>query len=121
MVLYGSQGLTRQLVCCAWRCIRDRLLTRDRMLKIGMQVNDRCVLCLNMQESRDHTFFGCAYVVWKLCRLKLGSRRYCTLLREVEEIQKISGGIRSISFQRQALAAAIWHIWQERNRPAYLC
>lgn len=46
-----------------WLAFRNRLFTRDRMALMGMQVDQRCVLCGFHQESTLHLFDSCNYVV----------------------------------------------------------
>ena len=59
---------------CLIRAIHNKLLTRDKLLSIGIVDSDTCPLCLFGQESRNHLFFACPYsaYIWSLCRLKLG-------------------------------------------------
>ncbi|XP_059291842.1 uncharacterized protein LOC132045304 [Lycium ferocissimum] len=49
-----------------WLQIQNRLLTVDRLLKWGMQVEPKCVFCKGVDETRDHIFFECHYAqqVW---------------------------------------------------------
>ncbi|XP_074361033.1 uncharacterized protein LOC141701249 [Apium graveolens] len=44
-----------------WLAIRNRLLTRDRMIRFGISTPIHCPLCLTDLESRDHLFFSCFY------------------------------------------------------------
>ncbi|XP_074277626.1 uncharacterized protein LOC141601261 [Silene latifolia] len=44
-----------------WLIANERLLTRDRLHRIGITSDISCVLCENAQESHDHLFFKCIY------------------------------------------------------------
>lgn len=51
-----------------WLTIMNRLPTKDRLLKWGLNVDVMCLLCGAAEESRDHVFFSCPFakefVVW---------------------------------------------------------
>lgn len=44
----------------AWLVARNRLLTKDRMSSMNIQVPLECVLCNEELEARDHLFFKCS-------------------------------------------------------------
>ncbi|KAL9683803.1 hypothetical protein QQ045_021229 [Rhodiola kirilowii] len=46
----------------AWLVLRNKLLTNDRMNKMGMSMDTKCVLCEDADESRDQIFSNCAYI-----------------------------------------------------------
>ncbi|CAM8971123.1 unnamed protein product [Rhodiola kirilowii] len=43
----------------AWLASQDRLLTKNRILRMGGLVDQSCVLCGQAEESSDHLFFVC--------------------------------------------------------------
>ncbi|XP_013622487.1 PREDICTED: uncharacterized protein LOC106328561 [Brassica oleracea var. oleracea] len=45
----------------SWVAARDRMVTRDRLLRWGLTVPSACMLCVSNQENREHLFFDCAY------------------------------------------------------------
>ncbi|XP_019248689.1 PREDICTED: uncharacterized protein LOC109227955 [Nicotiana attenuata] len=53
-----------------WIQCHGRMLTADRLTKWGIQVNPRCSLCNNADESHMHLFGECSFsrAVW--CRLR---------------------------------------------------
>jgi len=63
-----------------WLAIHDRLSTGDRIKKwnSGQQIN--CVLCGNVEESRNHLFFSCHYTtaIWDNLTRRLLSHEYST-------------------------------------------
>ena len=104
---------------CLIRAIHNKLLTRDKLLSIGIVDSDTCPLCLFGQESRNHLFFASPYsaYIWSLCKLKLGLDatigsflEECSLIR-----QRFTGKYKSTMLPRLVLRGAIWHIWRERN------
>ncbi|KAG2313746.1 hypothetical protein Bca52824_025303 [Brassica carinata] len=50
----------------AWMAILSRLPTKDRLYSWGINVHTLCVLCFSGQESHQHLFFTCPFVlaVW---------------------------------------------------------
>ncbi|KAL9670941.1 hypothetical protein QQ045_008504 [Rhodiola kirilowii] len=50
----------------AWLASQDKLLTKDRMCKWGLNVARTCVFCKATDESRNHLFFDCNFTgaVW---------------------------------------------------------
>lgn len=47
-----------------WLTILDRLATCDRLQKLGIVCDQLCVLCGNVDETRDHLFFVCEFSYW---------------------------------------------------------
>lgn len=46
-----------------WFLLKQRLLTRDRMIRFGMPTSATCLLCSSSDESIQHLFFQCPYSV----------------------------------------------------------
>ncbi|KAL9691979.1 hypothetical protein QQ045_012408 [Rhodiola kirilowii] len=42
-----------------WLASQDRVMTKDRILRMGDSVDPGCVLCGKTDDSRDHLFFMC--------------------------------------------------------------
>ena len=42
---------------CLLKAIHNKLLTRDKLITIGVADSTMCSLCLAANESRDHLFF----------------------------------------------------------------
>ncbi|XP_039014889.1 uncharacterized protein LOC120144737 [Hibiscus syriacus] len=51
----------------SWMALLNRLPTRDRLQKLGLCTDSTCVNCCQDQESRDHLFSHCPFVIglWK--------------------------------------------------------
>lgn len=45
-----------------WLALKNRLLTKERMSRFGMNTDVRCVLCDNATETNDQIFSSCSYV-----------------------------------------------------------
>ena len=66
----------------SWLVIQERIPTRDRLIRLGIQTDDCCILCNPTRESRDHLYFYCmySYDLWKMVirRLRLIHQRAWT-------------------------------------------
>ncbi|XP_074301519.1 uncharacterized protein LOC141632917 [Silene latifolia] len=99
-----------------WLVVQNRLLTQDRLLRMGITQNNRCYLCGDAEEDLNQLFFSCPF------------RRQCLKLLEewlqvcipchevVDWLLQIR--VRSL-LKKQILAAAIaqmmYLIWRARN------
>ena len=45
-----------------WQILQNRLPTKDRLAKWGLQCDPSCVLCQHGDENRDHLFSACSYI-----------------------------------------------------------
>eukprot|EP00252_Welwitschia_mirabilis_P026057 TRINITY_DN8357_c0_g1_i2.p1 TRINITY_DN8357_c0_g1~~TRINITY_DN8357_c0_g1_i2.p1 ORF type:complete len:168 (+),score=8.16 TRINITY_DN8357_c0_g1_i2:519-1022(+) len=43
----------------SWLVYNNRLTTKDRLIKFGVQTNPKCGFCGMAEETRDHIFFKC--------------------------------------------------------------
>ncbi|KAJ6840114.1 uncharacterized protein M6B38_312750 [Iris pallida] len=117
-----GKGVARKMQLCAYRLLRGRLMTRDRLLRFGMQIPDaKCVLCNVEDESMGHLFFVCP-VTWHIwteqcAQLRGGvgvDRDIRSILSWIRDHRgRDPGWARRV---RVRLAASVWHIWKERNR-----
>lgn len=98
-----------------WLALKQRLLTKDRMITFGIAVNPTCLLCQCNAETTDHLFSTCPYTClilncspvpiscnwadWQNGNITLGS---------MTNIQKHIGWL--------FVSVVIYVIWQERNR-----
>ncbi|KAL9664157.1 hypothetical protein QQ045_019555 [Rhodiola kirilowii] len=46
----------------AWLVLQNKLMTKDRMNKMGISMDTKCVLCEVTEELRDHIFSRCVYI-----------------------------------------------------------
>lgn len=45
----------------SWLILKERLLTRDRMIMFGMPTPQQCLLCMSHNETHSHLFCTCSY------------------------------------------------------------
>lgn len=97
-----------------WLALKNRLLTKDRMLHFGMNVNPVCLLCKVMNESAEHLFCSCTYSLQILS---------CSPIRLTNNwagyLQGQFSLVSTTQVQKQVLylymAVAVHCIWRERN------
>ncbi|XP_074303034.1 uncharacterized protein LOC141637456 [Silene latifolia] len=111
-----DSGALPKISFIGWLVMQGRLLTRERLKRMGIVMDDSCVLYANAPETHTHLFFACEYS--KRCLQILSSRLGCHLpshdwfdwwTRQRFPSQKI---------QYQAailLLALIYSIWWSRN------
>ena len=98
-----------------WLACLERLLTKDRMLHLQMEVVDlKCVLCRSYDENTAHLFSSCpyTYVLLRECPYALNIHwqdwlRGNFFQDDLTKFQKNIGFL--------YLNIVIYHVWQERN------
>ncbi|XP_019227212.1 PREDICTED: uncharacterized protein LOC109208540 [Nicotiana attenuata] len=96
-----------------------KLYTRHRLQSWGMQVDQKCVLCKQANESIQHLFFECSYAntLWSTLLVWQGIKRsvndWDEELRWAEKRTKRKTA--AAELYKMALAATVHYVWQERN------
>lgn len=104
----------------AWLAYRGRILTVERLRRIGFVGPSRCPLCEHQEESLDHLLIQCHYAskCWDLVQFKLqwqGPRAQS--LKEVFDGWPRGPGKSTLSsIWKIAPSMIIWEVWKERNR-----
>lgn len=97
-----------------WLALQNRLLTKDRMLAFGMNVDSTCVLCNREIETIQHLFTTCVYSrqVFKNLGLPL-----CMNWNEYLLGNAVNGNLKTVHQHLCALFLAVagHSLWQERN------
>lgn len=97
-----------------WLAIQNRLLTKDRMRRFGMLVDEMCLLCRNVNENSPHLFTTCRYstFIFNACSVNLTLNwqdytlgRFCANV-----IDKVHEQVAYLY-----IATTIYHLWQEQN------
>ncbi|XP_074278059.1 uncharacterized protein LOC141601664 [Silene latifolia] len=99
--------------------VQNGLPTVDNLIRRGMVMVNGCVLCLADMESIRHLFFACPYShdVMQRVLLWLGlTRRPLCLRQELLKLSRYKGKGWRKKWARCCIAAAVYLIWQERNR-----
>ncbi|XP_074278158.1 uncharacterized protein LOC141601755 [Silene latifolia] len=100
-----------------WLVMHERLLTRDRLKKMGIILDDTCILCDAAPESHSHLFFNCMFSQ-RFLHL-LSQRLGCHLPRQSWIAWWLSMKSQSQSLRNSIAAhllALIYSIWWCRNK-----
>lgn len=65
--LIRFSGIPSKVSLFMWNAFLDKILTIDNLKSKGWNLADRCVMCLQEEESMDHLFVHCAmgHMVWR--------------------------------------------------------
>ena len=103
--------------------ILNKLPTKDRLISWGIEVNGVCCLCQMVQETKDHTFFGCCFSrsIWdRILLLYEQSRQIGNWNEELQWATQHLKGRKLVSVVlRIAWRGCIYHVWREKNRRMY--
>lgn len=101
----------------SWLAVRNRLHTRDRLLRWGLPVPSSCLLCNAFDESLQHLFFDCVYSseVWIFfCSRALVTPP--TLFEQaVRWLKNPSRNLNITLILRLSFQATLYALWKERN------
>lgn len=100
-----------------WLVMKERMVTRDRLLSWGLDVSPTCLLCGVSNESSAHLFFECEFSrsVWSSL-LRRSTMQHPTRLHDIIiwlSSPQITGKFRIIL--HLIFQATIYHLWKERN------
>jgi len=100
-----------------WLTILDRLATCDRLQKFGIVCDQLCVLCGNVDETRDHLFFVCefSYEIWSSLLCWLGIQRTAGDWQGVLQSAHCQSNSSASCIFRMCISIAVYFIWRERN------
>lgn len=102
----------------SWIAARDRMVTRDKLIRWGLGVSSNCVLCSGNDENRQHLFFDCAFSkqVWDyfMSRLNVSPpQSFDDVLRWLIALSRDKNVLLII---RLLFQAVVYLIWKERNQ-----
>ncbi|XP_074318047.1 uncharacterized protein LOC141654831 [Silene latifolia] len=100
-----------------WAFMLKRLLTKDRLVRMGGGIDVTCDLCQTVNESHEHLFFDCPFSnrCSILLQQKLGFHLNPCALTD----WNMRGRRKSVLMRRVTCACyvqLVYMIWQERNR-----
>lgn len=97
-----------------WLILKERLLTKDRMILFHMHTDVNCVLCQNMDESHEHLFCNCFFsrTILNHCPVMVSSNwsDFYSGTCIVNQLDPIK-----MKIAHMFISAAFYHIWEERN------
>ncbi|XP_039031710.1 uncharacterized protein LOC120166522 [Hibiscus syriacus] len=97
----------------------DRLPTKDKLARFGLDIDDVCMVCGSGRESRDHLFVDCPYakdvwsVVLRLCGIRCVDFSWDQRLNWL--IENLKGKTLRSRILKLAWIGFLYYIWEERN------
>ncbi|RVW82108.1 Transposon TX1 uncharacterized 149 kDa protein [Vitis vinifera] len=106
-----------------WEAAWNRLLTIDRLKRLGWNIPNRCFLCENEEESIDHLLLFCekARMLWYLTFSLFGVQwvMHSSVKRNLLGWYGSFVGKKREKAWKTAPLCLMWTIWKERNRRAF--
>ena len=103
-----------------WLAYKGRILTAERLRKIGINGPSRCPLCEKQEETIDHLLIQCQYAkkCWDIVQFKLRWQgpRAQTIREALDGWPRIAEKSTLSSIWLVAPSLIIWELWKERNR-----
>ncbi|XP_020262713.1 uncharacterized protein LOC109838703 [Asparagus officinalis] len=103
-----------------WLVAQSRLLTQDRLCRMGIISSNQCALCSNNLETCSHLFFECQYsaTVWNLVmdwlKFNWKSCNWDSIINWFSHSLKRKRNFTE-KLKRMALAVSVYMLWSERN------
>ncbi|XP_050219776.1 uncharacterized protein LOC126670147 [Mercurialis annua] len=118
-VVWGPGNIPKQSFI-AWLALKNRLRTKDKLMKWGCIDNDICVFCNRGPESINHLFFRCNITSGIFKSVMLA----CNINREIVNwrrewswySRRIRGKSLLAKVRRLAFVCTIYQIWRGRNK-----
>ncbi|XP_024958928.1 uncharacterized protein LOC112499890 [Cynara cardunculus var. scolymus] len=103
---------------CLWLACQRRLPTQDRLHWKDEPPDLECLLCGQCMDSHEHLFFQCSYAgdVWTSILHSTDLKDMPSRWDQILEAISDSNRHPKLLKQKLAVAAAVYYIWQERNR-----
>ncbi|XP_074267047.1 uncharacterized protein LOC141590350 [Silene latifolia] len=117
---WNSLNVPRTSFIC-WASLHKRLLTRDRLVQMGICQDVLCCLCAKEPETHDHLFSGCDFTKRCVDLLKLKIRinfpehdmvRWFSARTRFSVLQKLIAGA--------CYVGLIYAVWSARNKARLL-
>ncbi|XP_073113467.1 uncharacterized protein [Elaeis guineensis] len=105
-----------------WLCYHDKVLTRENLIKRGINIIGSCPLCGEHGESMNHLMMQCNYSIayWHLILSNLNIPELPSSFTEIWNRWRHSHFVKTkFPTLECLLITAIWCIWKERNLRAF--
>lgn len=97
-----------------WLALKNRLLTKERMVRFGMDTDTQCILCNNAVETNEHLFSLCPFINVIMGNAGFNfTRDWSNYLMGLFLSGPNSEMVKLVSFL--FLGAAVFLVWKERN------
>lgn len=102
-----------------WLVLQQRLLTKDRIIRFGMNTLPDCLLCSNGIESHEHLFWDCSFAKSILSSYPEVANFTWADIRNGSVVRQNLSPIRK-HVTSLFLAVAFQAIWRERNERIHI-
>ncbi|XP_074300742.1 uncharacterized protein LOC141632053 [Silene latifolia] len=100
-----------------WAAVQGRLMTKDRLVRMGVGVDPACFLCANGDENHHHLFYACCYSVQCFALIQQALHTQLQPADLHVWFNKSHGGTK---LQKRMVCAiyiaVIYGIWKARNK-----
>uniref|UniRef100_A0A803NL60 Reverse transcriptase zinc-binding domain-containing protein n=1 Tax=Cannabis sativa TaxID=3483 RepID=A0A803NL60_CANSA len=101
-----------------WLVMLDKLKTKDRLLKMGIKLQETCNLCTECNETIQHLFFECR--ITNQCLIEIKSwLKWNVATFNIRQLVKWIGRAKVSKFKKAvysaAIAAMVYNAWKMRN------
>jgi hypothetical protein len=102
-----------------WLVMKERLVTRDKLLSWGYKGDVNCLFCSNQLESCAHLFFECSFS-YKICKFYMARCIVAnppTVWEDVLQLGCSNWGSKSLKaiICQLVLESTVYNIWCTRN------
>ncbi|XP_074298597.1 uncharacterized protein LOC141629507 [Silene latifolia] len=99
-----------------WLVAQAALNTIDKLVQYGMQVDDKCLLCGQSEESLSHLFFECQYS--RRVLMAIQQLRGCQFPKanSIDRCATRGGSKIQQGVQAALTLGAIYNVWYQRNK-----
>jgi hypothetical protein len=97
-----------------WRLAHNSLAVRVNLVRRGMELDTKCVVCNRLDEDGCHLFFKCKHVIAICVALGLEEQRFCC--SDKPNVKEVIKYILELKGRKQMeTVTLLWHWWRERN------
>lgn len=100
-----------------WVTAWNRLPTRDKLRRWGLNMPATCLLCGSSDETRDHLLFSCSYSLefWNLAFSQSTFTPPNTFENVLSWVRTVTTNQKLKSICKMIFQAAVYLLWRERN------
>ena len=119
VMMFGIIITSPNTVFICWLVMLNKLQTKDKLVKIGVCEEEKCMMCEDGKEDQHHLFFECIYrrkcfqAIKEWLGINTTSRNIVQLLNWTR--RRYKGSKFGQKVIRAGIIAVVYKIWQERN------
>ncbi|XP_074291091.1 uncharacterized protein LOC141617853 [Silene latifolia] len=99
-----------------WLYAHGAFKTKDKLIRYGVDIDDRCWLCGQASEDSDHLFFGCDYSLRVVQHLQQKTGLQLPVVSVLDCCVQDIGTKLQRGVKAGMVLGAIYHVWHHRNK-----